>query len=393
MLMNRAPHKLASGSDLPHPLALLNQPAGVSPGKHWSVKLTPAILIFLLWTAVGVFIAVPDMLDGFRWSETIGKFVEAWTWALLTPLVLLMDRKLTSIYQSVVRVAAAHLVLSVPFSLVHTYLAGIILYPIPGIYWNPIKSTEFAIYFYLGGWGTYCTIIGVLQTFKYYNHYMRSQVELARVEKSLVESHLNALRLQLEPHFLFNTLNAISSEVSADPELAREMIEDLGTLLRQSLDCQGSKEITLAQELALLDRYLAIQKLRFGDRIQVQIDVEPATLSALVPSMFLQPLVENAIRHGLEGRMAGGNILVSAEHIGDQLHIKVLDDGVGLPPLWKIETSSGLGISVTRERLQALYDAPGGHEFTVSRRKGAGTEVMIRLPLHGIGAEARGNAA
>ncbi|WP_168355819.1 sensor histidine kinase [Sphingomonas gei] len=353
----------------------------------------PALLIFLLWTAVGVFIAVPDMVDGFQWNETIGKFVEAWSWALLTPAILLVDRKLTARYQSVVRVAAAHLVLSIPFSLVHTYLAGLILYPIPSVSWSPIRSTEFAVYFYLGGWGTYCAIIGVLQTFKYYNRYMSSQVELARVEKRFVESHLNALRLQLEPHFLFNTLNAISSELGADPELAREMIEDLAVLLRQSLDCQGSKEITLAQELALLDRYLAIQKLRFGDRIQVQIQVESATLSAMVPSMFLQPLVENAIRHGLEGRLNGGSILVSAEHVDDQLHIKVLDDGVGLPPLWGIETSAGLGISVTRERLRALYAEPGGHAFAVARRKGGGTEVAIRIPLHGNGAEARGIAA
>lgn len=390
MLMNRALHELASGPDLPRPLGVLSAPEDVSGIKRWRAKLKPAILIFLLWTTVGVFIAVPDMVDGFKWSETIGKFVEAWAWALLTPAILFVDRKLTSAYQSVVGVAAAHLVLSIPFSIVHTYLAGLLLYPIASVDWNPIRSTEFAIYFYLAGWGTYCAIIGVLQAFKYYNRYLSSQVELARVEKRFVESHLNALRLQLEPHFLFNTLNAISSELAANPELAREMIEDLGVLLRQSIDCQGSKEITLAQELGLLDRYLAIQKLRFGDRISVQIEVEPATLSAMVPSMFLQPLVENAIRHGLEGRLSGGHIVVSADHVDGQLHIRVLDDGVGLPPQWRVETSAGLGISVTRERLQALYAEPGGHEFTVSRRKSEGTEVAIRIPLHGIGAEARG---
>lgn len=386
--MNRASYK--SESEMPQPMGLLYPPGGIVARRAWHAKLMPAILIFALWTAFGVFIAVPDMLDGFRWSETVGKFAEAWIWALLTPAILLIDRRLTSADHGVVRIAATHLALSIPFSVVHTYLVGLILYPISAIWWNPLRSTEFAIYFYLGGWGTYCAIIGVLQAFKYYNRYLSSQVELARVEKRFVESHLNALRLQLEPHFLFNTLNAISSELAANPELAREMIEDLGVLLRQSIDCQGSKEITLAQELALLDRYLAIQKLRFGDRIAVQIAVEPATLSAMVPSMFLQPLVENAIRHGLEGRLSGGNIFVSAEHVAGQLLIRVLDDGVGLPPQWRVETSAGLGISVTRERLQALYADPGGHAFTVSRRKGEGTEVAIRIPLHSIGAEARG---
>ena len=392
MHMNRALHKLPSGPDLPNPRRILSAPEGASGIKTWRAKLTPAVLIFLSWTAVGVFIAVPDMVGGFRWNETVGKFVEAWTWALLTPAVLLVDRRLTSAYQSVVHVAVAHLVLSIPFSLVHTYLAGLILYPIPSIYWNPIRNTEFAVYFYLGGWGTYCAIIGILQTFRYYNRYMSSQVELARVEKRLVESHLITLRLQLEPHFLFNTLNAISSELAASPELAREMIEDLGALLRRSLECQGSTEITLAQELALLDHYIAIQKLRFGERIDIQIKVGSAALSAMVPSMFLQPLVENAVRHGLEGRMSGGKIVVSARHVGNQLHIKVLDDGVGLPPHWGMETSAGLGIRVTRERFQALYAEPDGHDFTISRRKGGGTEVAIHLPLHRTGAETRGIA-
>jgi two-component sensor histidine kinase len=393
MLMNRASYKHASEPDAPHPMGLLFEPEDSARTRIWRMKLMPAALIFLLWTAVGVFSAVPDMLDGFRWSETIGKFTEAWAWALLMPVILLVDRQLTSADRSVVRIAVTHLALSIPFSIVHTYLAGVILYPIPSVWWNPIRSTQFAIYFYLGGWGTYCAIVGVLQAFKYYNRYLSSQVELARVEKRFVESHLNALRLQLEPHFLFNTLNAISSELGANPELAREMIEDLGALLRQSLDCKGSKEITLAQELALLDRYLAIQKLRFGNRIEVKIQVEPATLSAMVPSMFLQPLVENAIRHGLEGRLSGGEILVSAEHVDSQLEVKVIDDGVGLPLQWGIETSAGLGISVTRERLRALYAEQGDHDFTVSRRRGAGTEVAIRIPLHKTGAEARGVAA
>jgi two-component system, LytTR family, sensor kinase len=393
MLVNRVPNKLAPESGTPHPMGLLYGPEGTARNGIQRVNLMPAVLIFLVWTAVGMFSAVPDMLDGFRWSETIGKFAEAWAWAPLTPAILLVDRRLTSADHSVVRIAATHLALSIPFSIAHTYLAGLLLYPIPSVWWSPLRSAEFAIYFYLGGWGTYCAVVGILQAFKYYNRFLSSQVELARVEKRYVESHLNALRLQLEPHFLFNTLNAISSELAANPELAREMIEDLGTLLRQSLDCQGSKEITLAQELALLDRYLSIQKLRFGDRIDVQIEVEPATLSAMVPSMFLQPLVENAIRHGLEGRLSGGKILVSAEHVDGQLHIKVVDDGVGLPPQWRIETSAGLGISVTRERLQALYAEPGDQEFTVSRRKGAGTEVAIRIPLHGTGTDPDGIAA
>lgn len=379
----------ASPTALPLPIGQRSAPFARLRSGLWPGRTVLAILA--LWTAVGMFQAVPDMLDGFKWNETIAKLIEAWSWALLTPAILLIDRKLTLANQSALRLAAAHLVLSVPFSLVHTYLAGLLLYPFPAVWWNPIRSTEFAIYFYLGGWVTYCAFAGAFQAFKFHNSLLISQIELERVEKRLVESHLNTLRLQLEPHFLFNTLNAISSELAANPELAREMIEDLGTLLRRSLDCQDSTEITLAQELALLDHYVAIQKLRFGDRIKISIKVEPAALSAMVPSMFLQPLVENAVRHGLEGRLSGGKFAVSAKLAGEQLHITILDDGVGLPLQWRMETCAGLGVRVTHERLQALYPEPGEHDFTISRRKRAGTEVAIRIPLHR--AEARGVAA
>jgi signal transduction histidine kinase len=357
------------------------------------MRIEPAILAVLVWTAVGLFQAVPEMLREFYWPAFVGKLIDAWAWALLTPAILLIDRRLTSIQQNVVRFSALQLLLSVPFSIVHACLAGLLQYPIAAIWWNPLRSTEFATYYFLGGWLTYCAFVAILQAFKFYNRLLTSQFELERVEKRLIESRLNALSLQLEPHFLFNTLNAISSEVVANPELAREMIEDLGALLRRSLDCHGSTEITLAQELALLDHYLAIQKLRFGKRLCIQVDVNPAMLSTMVPSMLLQPLVENAIRHGIEARMSGGMIAISARLAGEQLQINVLDDGVGLPPTWMIETSAGLGMRVTRERLDALYSGVGDYGFTVSRRKGGGTDVAIRIPLHRTGAEARGTAA
>jgi LytS/YehU family sensor histidine kinase len=228
---------------------------------------------------------------------------------------------------------------------------------------------------------TYCAFVGVLLTFNFYNRYASSQIQLERVEKRLVESRLNALRLQLEPHFLFNALNAISSELTSDPSLAREMIEDLGSLLRRSLECQHSNEITLAQELALLDRYIAIQKLRFENRVQIRIDVDPDVLTALVPSMLLQPIVENAIRHGLEGRMSGGSVDVSARRKGSLLQITVADDGIGLPARWRLEADQGLGLRVTRERLEVLYSAAGDDFFSVSPREGGGTKVVMRIPL------------
>ena len=351
----------------------------------WLTLVRPAILIFLAWTCVGVFHAVPDVFTGFHWLMFISKIIDAWAWALLTPALLLIDRKFSSIEQNIVRLALLLLLLSIPFSLVHTFFTGLLLYAIPQIWWNPLLRSDFAVYFFLGGWQTFCALVGAIYAFKYYNRFLTSRLQLERVEKSLLASRLNALRLQLEPHFLFNALNTISSEVTTNPDLARDMIGDLGALLRQSLDCKDRTEITLAQELSLLEHYLSIQRIRFGDRMEIGIDIEPETLSILVPSMLLQPLVENAIRHGIEGRLSGGKVMVSAWRAGDQLQIRVLDNGVGLPPNWRMDASTGLGVRVARERLAALYPDLGEHGFVIRRREGGGTEVAMSLPVYSVG--------
>ncbi len=353
-----------------------------------------ATFAFLTWTAVGLFQGVPDLFNsGFNWYMLLGKLIDAWSWILMMPALLLMDRWLVSLEQSVLRLSIVLLLFSIPVSFVHTILAGLLIYPFEEIWWNPLRDAEFAKYFFLGSWMTYCAIVGIGQALKFYSRFMNSQLELERVEKRLLEANLNALRLQLEPHFLFNALNAISSEVVADPKLAREMIENLGTLLRCSLDCKDSAEITLAEELALLTNYLAIQKVRFGDRIDVKINVEPEVMSIMVPSMLLQPLVENAIRHGIEARMSGGMIVVSAQKAGGQLEIHVQDNGVGLPPDWRMEAVEGVGLRVTRERISALYPSPQGDRFAVSARQGGGTNVTIYVPLYEVGTGARERAA
>ncbi len=351
----------------------------------WSGKrrmqVRRAMLVFLLWTAVGLFLAVPETLKGFTWHPLVAKLTDAWAWALLTPALLLIDRKLASSDQSIARSLLLFLLLSIPFTLIHTYLSGILLYPFPQMPWNPLRNSDVAVYYFLGGWGTYCALVSILLALRFYNRFLTGQLQLERVERSLVESRLHALRLHLEPHFLFNALNAISSEVATDPVLARNMIGDLGALLRRSLDCQDSMEITLAQELALLDHYLSIQRVRFGDRMDIRIDVEPEMLSVMVPSMLLQPLVENAIRHGIEGRMSGGEILISGSRSGDCLRLQVVDDGVGLSRRWPMDGVTGHGLRVTIERLKALYPGTGDERLTLRRRKAGGTEVTIEIPL------------
>ena len=196
--------------------------------------------------------------------------------------------------------------------------------------------------------------------------------------------------MQLDPHFLFNALNTISSQVERDPRLARTMIEHLGDLLRLSLDARGRQEIPLAEELAFLDHYIAIQKIRFAENLRIEIQIAPEVKYALVPCLIVQPLVENAIRHGVSQRASGGTVTVTAERDRNHAKIRVLDDGVGLPPGWALEESSGTGLSVTRERILGLHPN-GNSRFSVRAREGGGTEVEISLPLRF--AEEAGNAA
>ena len=295
---------------------------GAATGGPWPARIQRAALILLAWMAVGFVQAIPVLIASGNIINLVDKMLDAVAWTLLTPAILLVHRRLSS-EQSVARLALLWFIAAIPFSVVHAYLAGILSYPVQAMWWNPLRTKSYLVYYVLGGWPTFFAVAAVLEASRYYNRYLTSDLKLERVEKTLIEARLNALRLQLEPHFLFNALNAISSELSINQKLARDMIEDLAVLLRQSLDCQDRTEITLAQELTLLDHYISIQRVRFAERLEVKMEIEPATRITMVPPMMLQPLVENAIRHGIERRMSGGMITISAAAIGDQLHIHV----------------------------------------------------------------------
>jgi LytS/YehU family sensor histidine kinase len=159
------------------------------------------------------------------------------------------------------------------------------------------------------------------------------------------------------------------------------MIGHLGDLLRLSLESKDRQEVPLAEEMAFLEHYLAIQKIRFGDSLRIETDIAPDVKFTAVPSLFVQPLVENAIRHGISRRSSGGTVMVTAQRVEDRVEIRVSDDGVGLPPDWTLENCSGLGLSITRERVAGLHPNEKSR-FAVTRRSGGGTEVAISLPFH-----------
>lgn len=210
--------------------------------------------------------------------------------------------------------------------------------------------------------------------------YVATQRRVEKLERSLAESRLNLLRMQLDPHFLFNALHTISSHVERDPKLTRSMIEHLGHLLRTSLDSKDKPEVTLQEELWSLEHYLAIQRIRLGNKLRFRTEIAPEVQFAQVPSFFMQPLVENAIRHGISSRAAGGTVMVKAEGVDGRLEVRVLDDGVGLPVGWSMKTSAGLGLSITSERITSPHP-DGRSRFTVHNRVEGGTIVEISMPL------------
>lgn len=224
----------------------------------------------------------------------------------------------------------------------------------------------------------YWVIVSIVHAFSYYRRSQERERAALELEARLAEARLQALRNQLHPHFLFNTLNAISTLVHKDADAADEMISNLSELLRVALDTSDRQEVSLRQELEFLDRYLEIQQVRFGDRLRIQKQIDASTLDAYVPTLILQPLVENAIKHGIEPRPGPGQVSVEALRENQTLRLTVRDNGQGAkkPP----GHSEGIGIANTRARLQELYGS--GARLTLTSPAAGGFEVELLLPLH-----------
>lgn len=228
----------------------------------------------------------------------------------------------------------------------------------------------------------YWAVLGVGYAVDYYRKYKQGEVLASRLEAQLAQAQLQALKMQLHPHFLFNTLNAVSTLVRTNKnEAATDMIAGLSELLRLTLESSGAQEVSLKQELDFLERYLDIEQIRFGDRLQVQMHIEPATLHARVPNLLLQPLVENAIRHGIAPRAEAGRIEIRAARDADILRLQVRDDGPGLPQGDGLH--NGVGLTNTMARLQRLYGT--AQQVTFANAEDGGALVTLELPFEEVG--------
>jgi two-component system, LytTR family, sensor kinase len=227
----------------------------------------------------------------------------------------------------------------------------------------------------------YWSLVGVCQAITNFRSSQERERRGAELEARLTSAKLQALRMQINPHFLFNTLNSIAALVYVNPRAADEMLGDLSELLRRSLDSMEEQEIPLAQELEFIGAYLGIEQKRFGDRLRLEQNVPDELMSALVPALILQPLVENAIRHGIEPRRGPGLISIEANQEDKHLHLIVRDDGRGLPGA-DLNSSGrrGIGLANIQARLQGLYGQD--QSFSFERAAPQGCRVDIHLPFH-----------
>lgn len=217
----------------------------------------------------------------------------------------------------------------------------------------------------------YFAIVGVAHAFSFYRRSKERELRTVELAASLAEARLQALRMQLQPHFLFNSLNAIAALMHEDPDRAEEMLEALADFLRLTLRDSGA-ETTLRQEIEFAKRYLEIEKIRFGDRLTFRIDVPDEALDMGVPAMLLQPLVENSVTHGIEQKVGPGEISIRVRATATRLHLMVCDNGLGLPE----NPRAGVGLTNIRERLRELH----GEAARLHISSAQGTKVEIELP-------------
>lgn len=297
-------------------------------------------------------------------------FGQWYLWGFAIPWIVWLARRFPVERKHWGRNAFLHFIVGVIISLVEWWLNNLFRNHILGL-----PGKVMLIYVFQQNFLTYWILVAGTQATGYYRSYREGEVRSAELSAQLAQAQLQALRMQLHPHFLFNTLNAISTLVHKDPEAADRMIAQLSDLLRLTLENMGVQEVPLAQELQFLERYLDIERTRFVDRLTVCMEIAPETLDASTPYLILQPIVENAIRHGIATRSSPGCVTISARREGNELILEVADNGPGLRTI--AAPKDGVGLSSTRARLQKLYGTAHRLDFVNPERGG----VLVRLVL------------
>jgi two-component system LytT family sensor kinase len=307
-----------------------------------------------------------------------------YAWAVLVPPILWLAQRYRFGRETWKRAAVVHVfgVLAATFShaVLWVTLRVFIMEWLAGreVEWWSVVRERFFLYF---DWEmmTYWAVVGLSHALMFHRESQERAVAGAQLETRLVEARLQALQRQLHPHFLFNTLHAISALMHRNVDAADAMLARLSDLLRLTLDRVGLQLVSLKDEIDFVEKYLEIERTRFGDRLQVHMAIEPGTLDASVPNFVLQPLVENAVRHGIGPLVTGGRIDISAERRDARLLLVVRDSGAGVEPAKLSAFNSGVGLSNTRSRLEHLYGTH--HRFEFQTPPGGGLAVTVEIPF------------
>lgn len=359
----------------------MNRESPLRPNRTWLIVLAAWTVPGLIATVV-YYVGRMEQEQAVSWVNAALYMLPFWyLWALLTPLAIWAARRLPIDGPRRWRNVGSHLVLATLFGLTHLAVGLVIIRAvIPG---PPERPYPEALQYFFRSYYEfeiliYGAVVGATYAVDYYRRSRRDALRAAELEVRLAHAHLQALKMQLQPHFLFNTLHAASSLMDDDVKAARRMLSRLSDLLRVTLETQGIHEITLEQELEYLDLYLDIERERFPDRLEVEFEVEPGAMRAMVPNLVLQPLVENAVRYGIAPRPEGGIVEVAAWREGDDLQLRVRDDGQGPSRVEGGNVRVGVGLGNTRARLEELYGPD--HEFRAYSPKGTGFTVEITIP-------------
>ena len=364
-----------AGTDLP----LSAQPRY---GLRGSFVFLMATLLGLLSTAVAWNFTVALGGPQVEWTTLLLLNGSYWyLWALFTPAIVWLSQHYRFERQGLIRALFVHLPSVTVFSLGHIAAMGGVQWWIASSagrtfpWWEEVQRT--ALQYIDWEMMTYWAIAGLSHAVLYYRESKDRAVRASQLETRLVEAQLQTLQQQLHPHFLFNTLHAVSALMHRDVEAADRTLMRLSDLLRMTLENIGQQEITLHAELDFVSKYVQIEQTRFADRLIVRYDIQPDTLDGLVPNLILQPLVENAIKHGVAKKTGQGHIDISARRDGDKLLLEVRDDGAGLSEDALTALQKGIGVSTTRARLQHLFGADYRFEF---HRQAMGLAVVVAIP-------------
>jgi two-component system, LytTR family, sensor kinase len=373
-----SPSRPPEGSDLIDAGPKLEPETRAAAGARWRTELA---LVLGWWAIYGIWLTGQNLVLSsalgapLSFAEAAGRaFFGAAVWAAIALFVFQLvhrfrlDRKPHSVPILIHAIAGAAISLGeVTLTWRIGHATGWVFDPFIDLFMRAFPTN--IVYYWL--------FVGVGHGLEYYRDWRRRETQNALLSRRLVQTELHLLKTQLHPHFLFNTLHAISALMHRDVKAADRMLARLSQLLRTALDYSGTQEVSLQEELEFLEPYLEIEQARLGDRLTIEIDVSPHVLDARVPHMILQPIVENSIRHGIAPRAAPGWVRIHARGRRDMLDIEVVDNGAGLAP--GRSANGGLGLSNTRARLQQLY----GEKFSFEPRNAAegGFEVAISIPF------------